>query len=252
MKKKLVFLCGLLLSVAMLQAQTMERGLFNHLGVGVGVGTEGVSVGVAAPLTKYLEVGAGLNIVPQIRINADLDVYQKSSPNGSGRYYSVDGKGEFGRTTYDFKVNCFPFPGSSSFFVAAGLSFGGKSVVKLTGSSEDVRAELAAHPELRGDMSVDFNDYILDFDDNGEVHGTLEVAAVRPYLGIGFGHLVSKHRIGARFEIGCQFHGKGRVMQGGKEVTLPAQNGDTSLFTDIINKATVYPVLKFQLTGRIL
>ncbi|MQN82601.1 hypothetical protein [Segatella copri] len=74
------------------------------------------------------------------------------------------------------------------------------------------------------------------------------------YLGLGFGRLVPKNRIGCRFELGCQFMGKLKVYQNGNEIDInkaleDAGEDDLSKF---VKDLKVYPVLKFSLTGRIL
>ncbi len=51
-----------------------ERSIFNHVGLNVGAGTEGINVGVAAPLTNCLELEAGVSLMPSIKANADVDL----------------------------------------------------------------------------------------------------------------------------------------------------------------------------------
>lgn len=55
--KKILALVALLLSIgSVVNAQESKdfRGVFNRVGANLSVGTEGIGVGVAAPLTKYL------------------------------------------------------------------------------------------------------------------------------------------------------------------------------------------------------
>ena len=40
------------------------------------------------------------------------------------------------------------------------------------------------------------------------VNGGVKVKNFRPYLGLGFGRLIPKNRLGIRFELGAQFQGK--------------------------------------------
>ena len=56
MKKLMMVAVILLTSVGSVMAQNeYKRGLFNHVGLNVGAGTEGISVGLAAPVTSFLE-----------------------------------------------------------------------------------------------------------------------------------------------------------------------------------------------------
>lgn len=41
-----------------------KRGFLNHVGINVGAGTEGISVGLAAPVTGFFELEAGVNVMP--------------------------------------------------------------------------------------------------------------------------------------------------------------------------------------------
>lgn len=47
----------------------------------MGAGTEGINVGVAAPLTNYLELEAGVSLMPSIKANADVDLHSNVSLN---------------------------------------------------------------------------------------------------------------------------------------------------------------------------
>lgn len=59
MKKLMMVAVILLTSVGSVMAQSdYKRGFFNHVGLNVGAGTEGISVGLAAPVTNFLEVEA--------------------------------------------------------------------------------------------------------------------------------------------------------------------------------------------------
>jgi len=78
------------------------------------------------------------------------------------------------------------------------------------------------------------------------------VKSFRPYLGLGYGRLAPKNRVGFRFELGCQFHGKMKVYQNNQLVDISNINKAADDFSDIIDKITVYPVVKFMLTGKIL
>lgn len=58
-----------------LQADAQENqkksifGIANRVGLGVGVGTEGIGIDVATPLSRYVHASFGVNIMPDIKIN---------------------------------------------------------------------------------------------------------------------------------------------------------------------------------------
>ncbi len=265
MKKLMMMAVLLLAGVGSVMAQSdYKRGIFNHVGLNVGAGTEGISVGVAAPVTNFLEVEAGVNIMPSFKLSGDLDV-DINMPQESDIQYPTSGtihaEGSFDRTTFNVKANLYPFGGGSKFFIAAGLSIGGEKIAEVTGSCDELRqfSENNLHtPELKDQfrkaISANLGGYNLELDENYNLQGDIRCKNVRPYLGLGFGRLVPKNRIGMRFELGCQFMGKLKVYQNGNEIDInkaleDAGEDDLSKF---VKDLKVYPVLKFSLTGRIL
>lgn len=270
MKKLMMVAVILLTSVGSVMAQNeYKRGIFNHVGLNVGAGTEGISVGVAAPVTNFLEVEAGVNIMPSFKLSGDLDVDVNTDdlppvPVPNVQYPSsatIHAEGSFDRTTFNVKANLYPFGGGSKFFIAAGLSIGGEKIAEVTGSCDELRkfSENNLHtPELKDQfrkaISANLGGYNLELDENYNLQGDIRCKNVRPYLGLGFGRLVPKNRIGMRLELGCQFMGKLKVYQNGNEIDInkaleDAGKDDLSKF---VKDLKVYPVLKFSLTGRIL
>ena len=51
-----------------------QKDLFNSLAVGVGVGTTGVDVNVATPITSHFALRGGLSFMPNFSMNTDVDV----------------------------------------------------------------------------------------------------------------------------------------------------------------------------------
>ena len=264
MKKLMMMAVLLLAGVGSVMAQSdYKRGIFNHVGLNVGAGTEGISVGVAAPVTNFLEVEAGVNIMPSFKLSGDLDV-DINMPQESDIQYPTSGtihaEGSFDRTTFNVKANLYPFGGGSKFFIAAGLSIGGEKIAEVTGSCDELRDFSKDLPsqtlkdQFRKAISANLGGYNLELDENYNLQGDIRCKNVRPYLGLGFGRLVPKNRIGMRFELGCQFMGKLKVYQNGNEIDInkaleDAGEDDLSKF---VKDLKVYPVLKLSFTGRIL
>ena len=169
--------------------------------------------------------------------------------------------GDFSRTTFNVKANLYPFGGGSKFFIAAGLSIGGEKIAEVTGSCDELRdfsnnylPTQDLKDQFRQAATANLGGYKLELDENYNLQGDIRCKNVRPYLGLGFGRLVPKNRIGCRFELGCQFMGKLKVYQNGNEIDInkaleDAGEDDLSKF---VKDLKVYPVLKFSLTGRIL
>lgn len=55
-------------------AQEEDKNLFNHLAVGVNVGTPSIGFDVAASVGNYVQVCAGVSFMPSISFDADLDI----------------------------------------------------------------------------------------------------------------------------------------------------------------------------------
>ncbi|HEY9551383.1 MAG TPA: hypothetical protein VIQ97_03760, partial [Prevotella sp.] len=209
--KKIFVLCTFIcctLGLTAAEDTNSFYGKFNHVGIQLSAGTEGIGFGIAAPLTKYLELSIGVNSMPKITIKGDVDVNYIAAGSIEIPTRSVEIKASTARTTFDFKANCYPFGTHSTLFLAAGFSFGGDKILQLQGHSEDVKNAIEQHPELKNEIFAEIDKYNVHFNNEGNVDGCVKVSSFRPYLGLGFGRLVPKHRVGARIELGCQFHGK--------------------------------------------
>lgn len=243
-----------------------KRGFLNHVGINVGAGTEGISVGLAAPVTSFFELEAGVNVMPSFKLSGDLDVDVNTSslPQVPNVQYpheaTIHAEGSFDRTTFNVKANLYPFGGGTKFFIAAGLSIGGEKIAEVSGSCDELRDFSQNLPsqelkdQFRQAVSANLAGYNLQFDENYNVQGDIRCKKVRPYLGLGFGRLVPKNRLGMRLELGCQFMDKLKVYQNDTEIDInkaleDAGEDDLSKF---VKDLKIYPVVKFSFTGRIL
>ena len=278
--RKLLLACGLLLlGLTSVSAQTNEDfyGVGKRIGVGVGVGTEGIGIDAAVSLTKWCSARVGLNIMPKVlKINEDFDgsdVGELYAPgydeNGqiipNKRYAlenDIEAEASFSRTYVDVKFDLYPFPNHSSFFVCAGFSFGGNKLIKIKGHSDDIQGYVAEMNSARGDyynslsdaekFGIKIDEYRIPVNENGDVTGGMKVSGFRPYLGLGFGRLIPKNRLGFRFELGAQFQGKPKIYADGVDLDKTLDEEFKNDISKIMDYLTVYPVIKFSLRGRIL
>lgn len=57
-----------------------KRTAFNHVGLNAGVGTEGISIGVAAPISNFVELEAGVDILPKmLKISEQMNIEADAS-----------------------------------------------------------------------------------------------------------------------------------------------------------------------------
>jgi len=276
MKKKLLLVWAMTVTgLSPMTAQEMtteDLGIFNHLGAAVGVGTTGISVELAAPLTSYVAVRGGVNIMPAFKYNDDFRLNYKLGGTAQ-RVVDEQGKvlpdkvsiqGKPSMTTGHLLFDIFPFR-SSSFHLTAGAYFGGENVVNvynkddgaLSMVSEVNKALIAAgiaDPATHDNMiGVSLGNYFLTPDRNGNVKADIKVSAFRPYLGFGFGRPVpTKSRFTCNFDMGVQFWGKPKVMVEGNELSESDTDGKDGGVMKVISKIAVWPVISIRLVGRIL
>ena len=64
----------MLLGSLNVSAQDDFYGVFNRLGANAGVSTEGLTVGLATPITPYLELGLDANFMPGIKVKGTVNI----------------------------------------------------------------------------------------------------------------------------------------------------------------------------------
>ncbi len=213
--------------------------VFNHVGVGASVGTTGFSFEAATNITSFVQLRAGVSILPNIKLS-DEYLVNVNAPQGNVPNH-IDLDAGFGRTQGSVILNVYPIP-SGSFYIAAGAYFGGSDLVKIDGHSDDL-ANLQ-------NSNVEIGDYLVPVDKNGDVKGGLRVKSFRPYIGLGFGRAVPKRRITVNCELGVQFHGKPEIYSDQGQIHLSDYTNDDTI-QKIIDNIKVWPVLSIKICGRI-
>ena len=248
--KKTVF--TILAALALLMPGTAAaQDLFNHLAVNAHVATTGVGVELSTPITKFITMRAGVTCMPGFSFNAEVDGQYYDYVNTTSRNFTVDLDANLKRTQGSVIFNVYPLAKAkvcSSFFLAAGLYFGGDKLVKIKGHSDEIANDLK---QLNGaNPYIELGDYKLPVDENGNVKGGLKVQKVRPYVGVGFGRYVPNKRISVTGELGVQFHGHIKPYTSEGEIAFDefTENDD---WKKVMDKLTVYPMLKIVISGRI-
>ena len=250
--KKAILAIGLALVAVGAKAQ--DNNIFNNFSLGVGVGTTGISLEAAAPVTDYVAVRAGIDIVPQIKYGTSVDLNVPSmKPVGYDIPNSLDVEGKLTLTQGKFLVDAYPFK-QSSFHFTAGAFFAGKEVVSVYNEKDGVLKDVTRFNNEHKDnpIGAKLGDYLLTPDKDGNVKGTFEVGGFRPYLGLGFGRAVpKKHRFGCTVDAGVIFWGSPKIMNEGNELSKEDLDGGGS-FLKTMTKLTVYPCVSVKFVGRIL
>ena len=251
-----------------------------RIGVGVGLGTEGIGIDAAVSLTKWCSARVGLNIVPKVvKITQDFDASDLGSVDvpilnaaGTVDHYNnyalnepIEAEASLSRTYFDVKFDLYPFPNASSFFICAGFSFGGNKLIKIKGHSMEAKNAIEginrdyealnvrySDLDVKDQFGIDIDEYRIPINENGDVNGGMKVKGFRPYLGLGFGRLIPKGRVGFRFELGALFQGKPEIYADGVDLDEVLDESVKNDISDIMDYLKVYPVIKFSLRGRIL
>lgn len=246
--KKTVF--TILAALALLMPGTAAaQDLFNHLAVNAHVATTGVGVELSTPITKFITMRAGVTCMPGFSFNAEVD--GQYYVNGESNNFTVDLDANLKRTQGSVIFNVYPLAKAkvcSSFFLAAGLYFGGDKLVQIKGHSDEIANDLK---QFGGTSYIELGDYKLPVDEYGNVKGGLKVQKVRPYLGLGFGRYVPKKRISVTGELGVQFHGHIKPYTSEGEIEAFDELTEKDDWKKVMDKLTVYPMLKIVISGRI-
>ena len=257
MKHLFLLALATLFSIQTTQAQEtdVEYGLFNHVGAGVSFGLDGIGFDVAAPVTEWASVRAGMSFFPKLAFNGDVNIRSNSS-SFTKKDVNIEGK----LNICDFKLlfDFYPIK-KSSFHLTAGTFIGSKKFVTAYNTEE-----FLARDEW-GVSGIMIGDYRLTSDDNGNCEANVEVASFKPYLGIGFGRAVPrKSRVSVSCDLGVKFWGTPSV--GAMTTNNFGQREYTNIhFSDLsseddkdlrdgfetLEKVKVFPVLNIRISGRI-
>lgn len=242
------------------EEQSKDKNFFNHLSVGLNVGTPGIGIDVAMPICNYVQVRAGVSFVPNIKFSTDLDI---TPPTVSGYDIpeEVEVEGKVGFTNGKLLFDIYPFK-NCNFFVSAGAYFGSSKPVKAYNKQDGLLSAVSEYNKdvESGNISADkigaeLGDYLLTPDDDGNVNAYIKTSSFKPYLGIGYGRAVPKKRVGFMVELGVQFWGSPKVYckddKGDHKIEESDVDGDGGDILKTISKITVYPTLNFRICGRI-
>ena len=258
--RKLFLLCALSIfgtgqSVAGNEYDEDDDNLFNHLGVAVSVGSDGIGFDIAAPIGNMFAVRAGMSIWPRITYKTDVDPGTNSKSFILNKDGKIDVEGKANVTDFKLLLDYYPFK-KSSFHVTAGAFIGTPKVVTVYNSGQFLQKD------EWGKAGIQHGDYKIASDENGNINLDVKVHSFKPYLGVGFGRAIPRKRVGVTFDLGVQFWGTPGIWTDVKDdfgdksyrKLTEQKNGNKDLnkAIDNVSKIVVCPVLNVRLCGRIL
>lgn len=221
--------------------QKPSEGLANHLGFGVGVGTTGITLEASTPLSRWVQVRAGVSIVPSIKFNADAD-YTYTDQNGYENEGTVELKADLKRIQGQVLFDIYPFT-HGAFRVTAGAYFGAPTLVGVSGQSPELAQLGGGSGVIIGDQEIPVNPQ------TGEISGGIKVNSFRPYIGIGWGRAMPDKRVNFSIDLGVQIHGKPKLFTDYGTISQSIEDDDNT-FHKIMDYAKVYPTLSFRIGFR--
>ena len=248
----------------------VEWGLFNHMSVGLGLGTTGISVDVAAPICPYVAVRAGADILPDIKFRPALDLgFDQEIKDFVYKWFNerlpdkIDFDGKLKYTAGHLLFDVYPFK-NSSFHVTAGAYLGNKELVNMNTLGYEFLLKTIYdynHSEIReewglGKIGVKLGNYFLEPDKEGMINATVEVNALRPYIGVGFGRAIpTKHRFACNFDLGLQFWGIPKVYlegdNGKSQLEKSNLDPESAKALKKLSETTFWPVLNVRCAYRL-
>lgn len=251
--KKLLILCAILLASGFLYAQEKpSRVAFSNLGISLNGSTTGVGFTLSTPLAKHFVLRAGYQFS---YLSYGYQYEDFESINVAGRDVNVPDLDLDAKLNVDaahVMVDWVPFKkGKGTFFITAGCFIGGSDLITIDGQFDmsDPNIKEIQQAGLLKDIEIEVGDDIVCVNEDGSMSAALQVKGVRPYVGLGWGRAIPKHRFGFRFELGAVFHGRPEVVS--DNLISSGTGGEISDFNKIINDITVFPQLSFQLTYRL-
>ena len=244
------------IGVGSAQSKDLKLGIFDHVAIGASVGLfDGIGFDLAAPVTDYAALRAGISFWPKVSYKTDIDI----NDNNPLIAESVDIEAKL--KIFDFKVlaDVYPIKGSS-FHLTAGAFFGDGKLATATNTSMFIK-----DPAKYGKLGLMLGDYRVTTDKNGYATAEAKVNKVKPYVGLGFGRAVpKKHRLCVSCDFGVQFWGKPQLGVMTKDdwgnenyhwfKSTDLDEYDDEDVKDVLEtaeKITVYPVLNIRISGRI-
>ncbi len=209
------------------QNEKKEKKPFQHLGVGIEVGTTGIGFQIASPINSQFTLRAGLALFPfTYSTKFDIDysegfeqldqltsisvgnqtigqiLEEEGLPTSTSQLdKNVKMDAKLGLINGKILVDMYPFK-KSSFHFTTGLYIGKNQLVNVNGylPEDIVKIEKALQPyssyipsEYSFSSGIVIGDYNIKADENGKVDAGIKINGVKPYVGIGFGRAVPKN-----------------------------------------------------------
>ena len=241
-----------------LKMLSTEETFLKQLSASFSIGSMGMGLEAATPISSSLKIRAGVYYWP-----ASFSLSKKINVNDAILKQRIDGD-YTPRYDVSFKPSLFNgsllldyYPSaSSSFRITAGV-FVGTSELKAEGyllnPATGERSVLSPEYEEEGWPTLNVEGYALNID-NGELNVDIRMgSAIKPYVGIGFGHIFPKEeRLNCSFDIGLAYQGDYTIRQYGRKADAVVDYTSSAIDIEKYAKyVKVWPVASLKVVYRI-
>lgn len=270
----------LLLPLSAQEKKRDDMRFLDHLTLGGEMGTMGIGLEAATPLRPNIRLRAGIMALPFTSVFADdshQDFLEVVSAKGNSYDYmvarderimkallkewlpyrsssfpnTVDIKEKLLRIEGKVLVDFYPKRGSW-FYFTAGAYIGNMDQWHMKGGIDPIYAKAVSvvNDYLPEDdkmrllsINPSFNYYSeAEVGSDGKVDYSYRVLPVKPYVGIGFGRMLPKRKLGCHFDLGVLYRGRWRVHSDGYH---------RDDFDPFFNWTSIYGIAALRLTGRL-
>lgn len=227
-----------------------QHSAFESWSAGINAGLYGAGIQGATSLSSHFKLRAGYDYftynqkdVAEFEVDVEYSGYQ-----GTATAELTD----LEVTLPNFKAMIDYYPMKNGIFCLTGGFYFGNNRASTNGlirNYQELSEQLGENPDLR------YEDIVITPNDDGTFFGELGMGnGVKPYLGLGLGRTIPRHRVGFKFELGM-------VYQGEYTLTSPNMNeSGNDWLNGLIDEADLpvskstlnwWPMLNLSLTYRI-
>jgi len=279
-KFSVTFLCCMIAwSGVSAQEATQSSG---HLALGVEfLSTTGFGLELATPLSDNFALRGGISLFPLNNLKRTFNtsiseniknkidgaiaqvpelapaLAQAGLPTRAGDINTdVNGVGSLGLVNGKILVDYYP-SATSGFHITGGVYIGKSDLLKVRGTMDEAIKVL----NVLKDHGVDYfsETFVLDSDQGGyqlsgnditDIRGSVRINAVKPYLGLGFGHAVPKSSVNVSIDLGAYYQGTPKITSDNQNIQQFIDNKLADV-TSVLNAWPIYPVLSLKVNFRL-
>ena len=240
----IILTCAALLTVS----KTASAQFFDSLSMGIGVGVDGGSLQIGAPMGSFFQLRAGASYSPSIGYAFTIPDVQFEN----GMSADLNLKARLAYMGANAMLDLFPGR-TTKFHFTVGVMAGNGKILTVDGTSD------ALADEDKGSAGIRIGDTLVTTDENGYCHADLvALNKIMPYVGIGTGRASNVNSaVSLVFDLGvCYSNGVGAFTNGtnlrtGQTDYIRVTSADIdNADNGIVDKAgnfPVLPVMKFTL-----